>query len=175
MNRPQSRSRDPRAPLISWTTPLTLEHLEARCVLNAAGMSGTVCTVPLDVLAIEFDSLGSSSVLVATEPDSSALDFGIGSATTELTDGLWQVELDAGVSVSEAIESLEATPGVLFAQPDYTVSINGEPDDPGFPLQWALENTGQNGGTVDADIDVTSAWDVTTSAEFDHRPIDYSS
>lgn len=36
------------------------------------------------------------------------------------------------------------------------------PFDPEFPLQWALQNTGQTGGTVDADIDAEEAWDIQT-------------
>jgi Subtilase family len=42
----------------------------------------------------------------------------------------------------------------------------GVPNDPGFPGQWALHNTGQaiDGvpGTPDADIDAPEAWDLTT-------------
>ncbi len=36
------------------------------------------------------------------------------------------------------------------------------PADPDFGFQWNLKNTGQNGGTVDADVDATDAWDITT-------------
>lgn len=36
------------------------------------------------------------------------------------------------------------------------------PDDPMFNQQWALNNTGQTGGTPDADIDAPEAWDITT-------------
>ncbi len=34
----------------------------------------------------------------------------------------------------------------------------GPADEPGFSQQWALENTGQNGGVPDADIDASQAW-----------------
>ena len=34
------------------------------------------------------------------------------------------------------------------------------PNDPRFSEQWALNNTGQSGGTVDADIDAVEAWDL---------------
>jgi len=37
------------------------------------------------------------------------------------------------------------------------------PNDPSFNLQWALNNTGQTGGTADADIDAPEAWDLGTS------------
>lgn len=36
------------------------------------------------------------------------------------------------------------------------------PDDPQFGSQWALHNTGQSGGTPDADIDGPEAWDIST-------------
>ena len=36
------------------------------------------------------------------------------------------------------------------------------PNDPRFDEQWALHNTGQTGGTPDADIDAPEAWDLTT-------------
>jgi len=36
------------------------------------------------------------------------------------------------------------------------------PNDPMFNQQWALHNTGQTGGTPDADIDAPEAWDIAT-------------
>lgn len=36
------------------------------------------------------------------------------------------------------------------------------PDDTNYALQWALNNTGQTGGTTDADVDAPEAWDITT-------------
>jgi hypothetical protein len=36
------------------------------------------------------------------------------------------------------------------------------PDDPMFAQQWGLHNTGQSGGTVDADIDAPESWDVSS-------------
>src|SRR5262245_17989999 len=33
------------------------------------------------------------------------------------------------------------------------------PNDPLFPLQWYLKNTGQAGGTLDIDINVEKVWD----------------
>lgn len=38
------------------------------------------------------------------------------------------------------------------------------PNDPLFPNQWPLHNTGQTGGTPDADIDAPEAWAVTTGS-----------
>jgi subtilisin family serine protease len=36
------------------------------------------------------------------------------------------------------------------------------PSDPMFDQQWALNNTGQSGGTPDADVDAPEAWDIAT-------------
>src|SRR4028119_1640898 len=36
------------------------------------------------------------------------------------------------------------------------------PNDPGYPLLWGLNNTGQTGGKPDADIDAPEAWDIQT-------------
>src|SRR4051794_27129696 len=38
------------------------------------------------------------------------------------------------------------------------------PNDPGFPQQWSLHNTGQTGGLYDADIDAPAAWSITTGS-----------
>jgi hypothetical protein len=40
----------------------------------------------------------------------------------------------------------------------------GVPNDPSFGQQWHHQNTGQTGGTVDADMDSTEAWDLGTGA-----------
>lgn len=57
-------------------------------------------------------------------------------------------------------------PGVQLAQFNhYVFSRNTnllQPNDPQYPLQWNLENTGSGGALVDADIDATDAWDITT-------------
>ena len=43
------------------------------------------------------------------------------------------------------------------------------PNDPLFTAnQWHLKNTGQTGGTIDADIDATEAWDISTGGTTTH-------
>lgn len=53
---------------------------------------------------------------------------------------------------------------VLFAEPDavLTGASSQVPNDPGFPQCWGLDNTGQSGGTPDADVDAPEAWDIST-------------
>lgn len=43
--------------------------------------------------------------------------------------------------------------------------LAGAPNDPSFNQQWALSNTGQNGGRAGSDISALSAWDVTTGSQ----------
>jgi subtilisin family serine protease len=64
--------------------------------------------------------------------------------------------------------ALEKSPDLIaYAEPDYIVHHQSTPvfpDDPSFDQQWHLHNTGQTGGSSDADIDAPEAWGVTTGS-----------
>lgn len=53
-----------------------------------------------------------------------------------------------------------------YAEPNFVLFVEptGTANDPLYSQQWALNNTGQTGGSVDADMDVAEAWDITTGA-----------
>ena len=74
------------------------------------------------------------------------------------------IKLEPDVGVDEAIRSLASSEEVLYAEPNLLRQAMYTPPDPSFPLQWGLENTGQNIGGVDgtpgADIDAVSAWEI---------------
>ena len=57
-----------------------------------------------------------------------------------------------------AAARLNRSPGVLYAEPNYIAHATGIPDDARFEEQDALDNTGQLGGELDADIDAPEAW-----------------
>lgn len=59
----------------------------------------------------------------------------------------------------KAIDLLRNNPSVAYAEPDYIVQAIAVPDDPYFSQLYGMHNTGQTGGTVDADIDATEVWD----------------
>ncbi|MEE8465950.1 MAG: S8 family serine peptidase, partial [Dehalococcoidia bacterium] len=59
---------------------------------------------------------------------------------------------------------LSRNPNVRYAEPNYLVSIDASPDDPSYGSLWGLNNTGQTGGTTDADIGVEGAWTQTTGS-----------
>ncbi len=71
----------------------------------------------------------------------------------------------ADLTVEEALSQLFIDNRVLFAEPDYIVeAIDQIPDDARYEELWGLNNTGQTGGTNDADIDALEAWDISTSS-----------
>ena len=68
--------------------------------------------------------------------------------------GLIKAEVDKieGRSVQEAVRELRTRPEVEFAEPDFKVYPLGYADEPRFEELWGLNNTGQDGGSPDVDI-----------------------
>jgi len=78
--------------------------------------------------------------------------------------GLHLVKLSTEGNFNRALRAYHKDPNVLYAEPNYIVHIFEEPNDPLFPQQWGLSNTGQQGGTPGADIHAPQAWDITTGS-----------
>jgi subtilisin family serine protease len=57
---------------------------------------------------------------------------------------------------------------VKYAEPNALQALTFQQflpqNEPGFQRQWHLQNTGQNGGTVGADVDALGAWAITTGS-----------
>ncbi|GAA5130798.1 S8 family serine peptidase [Thalassotalea piscium] len=70
----------------------------------------------------------------------------------------------SGISAKEALKKLNNHPAVLYAEPDYIVKANVMPNDARFDELWGMHNTGQTGGTADADIDAPEAWEISTGS-----------
>ncbi len=63
------------------------------------------------------------------------------------------------------IRALNKNPNIEYAEPDYIVShCQTYPNDPYGGNLWGLNNIGQTGGTVNADIDAPEAWDYSTGS-----------
>ena len=58
-----------------------------------------------------------------------------------------------GQTVEQVVRQLSANPAVRYAEFDTLLEPDYVPNDARFPEMWALNNTGQTGGTADADID----------------------
>lgn len=72
-------------------------------------------------------------------------------------------DMDGLMAARHYLESAE----VDYAYPNFIsifTDLETIPNDTLFGNQWHLRNTGQSGGTVDADSDATMAWDITQGA-----------
>jgi hypothetical protein len=79
--------------------------------------------------------------------------------------GLSVVKLPEGMTVEDALKTFNKASGILYAEPDYELkALSTLPNDPRFDDLWGMHNTGQTGGTVDADIDAPEAWDIATGS-----------
>jgi hypothetical protein len=86
----------------------------------------------------------------------------------QIVSNLYLVKIPAHLSVPEAIARYKGYASVLYAEPNYIVRkaqhVQLTPNDPNFTQLWGLHNTGQTGGTPDADIDAPEAWDLSTGS-----------
>jgi len=86
----------------------------------------------------------------------------------DVVPNLQRVRLPARLTVTEALALYKKNPNVLYAEPNYIRRATQQafltPDDSQFSQLWALHNTGQTGGTPDADIDAPEAWDLSTGS-----------
>ncbi len=90
---------------------------------------------------------------------------------------LWEF---SGSSVDKVIADFKDYPAIEVIEPDYIIRLDDDgsgqgqfldgkgepsgniPDDQYFGDLWGMHNTGQTGGTADADIDAPEAWDIET-------------
>ena len=75
------------------------------------------------------------------------------------------VDLPRDLTVNEAVRTYENSPDVAYAEPNFKLQPAAVPNDPQFNNLWGLNNTGQTGGTADADIDAPEAWNTTTGSQ----------
>jgi thermitase len=66
----------------------------------------------------------------------------------------------------KAAARLEQSRRVAYAEPNKILRTQTVPNDPLFGQLWGLNNTGQTGGTADADIDAPEGWDAAGMAGF---------
>lgn len=125
--------------------------------LSAFGIASAAEYVPGELLVKYKDSRGSAMNI---------LHHNIGSAKKRDFNKIrvHHLKLPDDVSVEEAIEYYRNDPDVEYAEPNYIVRISATPNDSNFDNLWGLHNTGQSGGTPDADIDAPEAWDLTTGS-----------
>jgi len=64
-----------------------------------------------------------------------------------------------------AAKKLAANPAVEYVEANTIIRVNRVPNDAEFTKQYGMNNTGHTGGTADADIDATEAWDISTGSK----------
>lgn len=65
-------------------------------------------------------------------------------------------------SCLDVANSLNGKDGIVWAEPNFLSRIKRNTTDPLYDDQWHLNNTGQGGGTSDADVDAPEAWTLQT-------------
>jgi len=148
-------------------TSLHLEPLESRILLSTG-----LLTEAVSLEGAQTAAAAQGRIIVGFEGDPA-------SAARELTDTYPEAQilhqyqttkaavvgLPEGTSVEEGLAAVIDLPGVRYAEPDYIVTATQVfPDDPDFSELWGLHNTGQTGGTLDADIDAPEAWTLITGS-----------
>jgi hypothetical protein len=146
-------------------------------VVRVAAMFITIClTMPATVILASGDTDYRPGEIIVQVADKADLDAVIADfSSTGLHDvrllsrrmGIYLLEYDVGTMKAadheQLLDNVRNHPRVLEAQFNHNVTRRATtPDDPGFGLQWGLNNTGQSGGTPDADIDAPEAWDLAT-------------
>ena len=81
-----------------------------------------------------------------------------------------KAKIKAGQSLEEMVAEYSKSSDVEYAELNYIGSVDAEPNDRYYPIQWALNNTGQwyqesgkynhQPGKANCDIDAPQAWDI---------------
>ncbi|MFN0198181.1 MAG: S8 family serine peptidase [Planctomycetaceae bacterium] len=174
LRRPQRRSRSDSR--VHIRVAAIVEALETRLALSATSDDHEVAEKSMTVedastsLLVDLQSYAASRVLVQFRDTTSTVEIDrllsrYAEHVTQLTAlQIYSVDLREGVSVEQALSGFRSSQAVLNAELDYQLRLDAVPvpNDSFWNDLWALNNTGQNAGTFDADIDAYEAWSTTT-------------
>jgi subtilisin family serine protease len=79
--------------------------------------------------------------------------------------GVSLVKAPATMDFATLSHQLQNDPRVEYIDPNYIYRASVVPNDPQFNELWGMNNTGQTGGTNDADLDAPEAWDIQTGSD----------
>jgi subtilisin family serine protease len=80
-------------------------------------------------------------------------------------DRIYTFEIDQEINIQEACKLYNDNSYIEYAEPSYYGQGCITPNDTNFNLKWGLHNTGQTGGSADADIDAPDGWDIETGEQ----------
>ena len=151
---------------------LRLETLETRVCLSASpadtgGVDAAIASIDWHGRAVDVHRDAWIVQLSGgkTGFDSSAFRATLSPSWTarDLGEGFYAVQAP-GHSTADVLGWAASAPGVHSIEPDFVIESRAIPNDPSFGQLWGLNNTGQSGGTPDADIDAPEAWETTTGS-----------
>ncbi len=77
-------------------------------------------------------------------------------------DKIYKIKVKSGNKVEDLVKIYKESNQIEYVEPNYIGKLYAAPDDTSFNSQYHLHNTGQTGGTTDADVDAPEAWDIQT-------------
>jgi len=150
----------------SWTAPGPRDSRRFQSHLQRTAFASQVEHLENRTLLTGYDP---HTVLVGMQENADPGDVTValpGASIEPLGDyGLYKVTLPEGTTVENALATLDGHGSLRYSQPDYIQTIEATPNDPDFDQLWGLHNTGQTGGTSDADMDLPETWDFTTGSD----------
>jgi len=75
-----------------------------------------------------------------------------------------EINIKGRLTEAAVYRAMKEVPVLLGAEPNRVYTTTAIPNDPFFDRQDWLQNTGQFGGTIGADIHATAAWNITTGS-----------
>ncbi|MBW1807034.1 MAG: S8 family serine peptidase [Deltaproteobacteria bacterium] len=98
--------------------------------------------------------------LAESKADGIAAELGLVRAEKRSRTGVDRLRLTNRETVETAVARLSKDPRIAYAEPNYKIRLLNVPNDPRYDECYGMHNTGQTGGTADADIDAQEAWDI---------------
>ncbi|MEK7728634.1 MAG: S8 family serine peptidase [candidate division KSB1 bacterium] len=74
---------------------------------------------------------------------------------------IFVLKAEPNQDLTQLVQNLQNESNVEYAEPNYLYYASDTPNDPDYNRLWGMNNTGQTGGTADADIDAPEAWAIT--------------
>ncbi len=154
-------ARDRRPTSAVRRTRLFAETLERRILLAADLLSAA--SIHQLVWNGETVTAAADAWIVTTHAGAAAPTVRAGWTMSSLGSGSFSVRAPA-VSVADVSAWASSTLVIRSLEPDRIITSSAIPNDPSFSALWGLNNSGQAGGVVDADIDAAEAWNTTTGS-----------
>ena len=158
-------SRRWRPTVVAAAAALTAAALSVPATAAAAPQAAAAAPPPVNAISTD-------SIIVKFKSSATA---GQRSAVQKLAGVVGKVANIAGTGAMtlrvagdprKAVERLNKSAVVEYAEVNAVLTTQALPDDPSFGELYGLHNAGQTGGTVDADIDAPEGWDNAGLSDF---------